>query len=59
MWSLRILIIWMEKGFLSGTTSRSKMVFSKALWKRKEIKSARQDDSREWITVVVTQMGAL
>jgi hypothetical protein len=43
-----------EKGFLIGTTSRSKRVFSRAIWERKEVTSAIQDDSREWITVVTT-----
>jgi hypothetical protein len=43
-----------EKGFLVGTTSRSKRVFSKVLWKRKEMTSALQDGSRECITVVAT-----
>jgi hypothetical protein len=43
-----------EKGFLIGTTSRSKRIFSRALWERKEVTSAIQDGSREWITVVAT-----
>jgi hypothetical protein len=43
-----------EKGFLIGTTSRSKRVFSRALWERKEVTSAIQDGSREWVTVVAT-----
>jgi hypothetical protein len=36
-----------EKGFLIGTTSCSKRVFSEALWERKEMTSALQDGSRE------------
>jgi hypothetical protein len=43
-----------KKGFLIGTTSCSKRVFSRALWERKEVTSAIQDGSREWITVVAT-----
>ncbi|RMZ66343.1 pogo transposable [Pyrenophora seminiperda CCB06] len=41
-----------EKGFLIGITSRSKRVFSKQLWERKEVREALQDGSREWITIL-------
>jgi hypothetical protein len=41
-----------EKGFLIGITGRSKRVFSKALWARKEVTAALQDGSKEWITVL-------
>jgi hypothetical protein len=41
-----------EKGFLVGITTRSKRVFSKQLWERKEVTEALQDGSREWITLL-------
>jgi hypothetical protein len=40
-----------EKGFLIGITSRSKRVFSRRMWEKKEVTAAVQDGSREWITV--------
>jgi hypothetical protein len=41
-----------EKGFLIGITGRSKRVFSRKMWERKEVRVAIQDGSREWITVL-------
>jgi hypothetical protein len=41
-----------EKGFLVGVTGRSKRVFSKGQWERKEVKDTLQDGSREWITLL-------
>jgi hypothetical protein len=41
-----------EKGFMIGVIGRSKRVFSKQLWESKEITSAIQDGSRDWVTVV-------
>jgi hypothetical protein len=41
-----------EKGFLIGITGRSKRIFSRKMWERKEVRAAIQDGSREWITVL-------
>lgn len=41
-----------EKGFLIGVLSRSKRVFSRELWEKKEVTAALQDGSREWITLL-------
>ena len=41
-----------EKGFLIGITSRSKRVFSRRMWEKKEIRASLQDGSREWITLL-------
>ncbi len=41
-----------EKGFFTGITTRSKRVFSKAVWQSKERTAAIQDGSREWITLI-------
>jgi hypothetical protein len=41
-----------EKGFLIGTTGRSKRIFSRRIWERKEVGAAIQDGSREWSTVL-------
>jgi hypothetical protein len=40
-----------EKGFLTGITGRSRRVFSRKMWERKEVRAAIQDGSRECITV--------
>jgi hypothetical protein len=41
-----------EKGCLIGITGRSKRVFSRKMWERKEVRAAIQDGSREWITLL-------
>jgi hypothetical protein len=46
-----------EKGFFVGITSRSKRVFSKASYSRKEVTSALQDGNREWITLLACICG--
>jgi hypothetical protein len=43
-----------EKGFMMGITGRSKRVFSKRQWERKEVRDTLQDGSREWITLLAT-----
>jgi hypothetical protein len=39
-----------EKGFFVGITTRSKRVFTKAIWASKERTPAVQDGNREWVT---------
>jgi hypothetical protein len=41
-----------EKGFFVGITTRSKRVFSKAIWQAKLRTAAIQDGNREWITLL-------
>ena len=41
-----------EKGFLIGIIGRSKRVFSRRIWEKKEVRAALQDGSREWITLM-------
>ena len=41
-----------EKGFIIGVTGRSKRVFSRQMWERKEVQASLQDGSREWITLL-------
>jgi hypothetical protein len=41
-----------EKGFFVGITTRSKRVFSKAVWQAKLRTAAIQDGNREWITLL-------
>ena len=36
-----------EKGFLIGITGRSKRVFSKKMWDKKEVTTSLQDGLRE------------
>jgi hypothetical protein len=46
-----------EKGCLIGITTRSKRVFSKALWQAKQVTAALQDGNREWITMIACICG--
>lgn len=41
-----------EKGFMIGVIGRSKRVFSRGQWVKKEVKAFRQDGLREWMTVI-------
>lgn len=41
-----------EKGFMIGITGRSKRVFSRRMWEKKEVRATLQDASREWITLL-------
>jgi hypothetical protein len=41
-----------EKGFLIGITGRSKRVFSRRMWEKREVQESLQDGSREWITIL-------
>ena len=41
-----------KKGFLISITSRSKRIFSRYIWQRKEVRATIQDSSREWITLL-------
>ena len=41
-----------KKGFLVSITGRSKRVFSRRMWEKKEVTAALQDGSREWITLI-------
>jgi hypothetical protein len=41
-----------EKGFLMGLTGRSKRVFSKRMWTKKEVRASLQDGSREFLTLM-------
>jgi hypothetical protein len=46
-----------EKGFRLGRTTKAKRVFPKDLKAPEKLLTARQDGSREWITVVATICG--
>jgi hypothetical protein len=41
-----------KKGFMIGELSKSKHVFLKQLWESKEMISALQDGSRDWVTII-------
>jgi hypothetical protein len=47
-----------EKGFMIGITGRSKRVFSRRQWEKREVRESLQDGSREWITVVAAVSAA-
>jgi hypothetical protein len=41
-----------EKGFLIGLIGRSKRIFSRRMWEKKEVRASLQDGSREFLTVL-------
>ena len=41
-----------EKGFLIGSIGRSKRIFSRRMWEKKEVRAPLQDGNRAWITVL-------
>jgi hypothetical protein len=41
-----------EKGFLLGVVGRSKRIFSKRQWDKREVRAALQDGSREFLTLL-------
>ncbi|KAI1674800.1 DDE-1 multi-domain protein [Pyrenophora tritici-repentis] len=41
-----------EKGFLIGLVGRSKRIFSRRQWEKKEVRASLQDGSREFLTVL-------
>jgi len=41
-----------EKGCLIGIVGRSKRVFSRRMWEKKEVRASLQDGSHEWITIL-------
>jgi hypothetical protein len=41
-----------EKGFMIGVLGRSKRVFSRHEWEKKEVTPSLQDGSREWLTTL-------
>jgi hypothetical protein len=43
-----------EKGFLIGILGRSKRLFSRGMWERKEVTAALQDGEREFVTCLAT-----
>jgi hypothetical protein len=43
-----------EKGFLISHLQKVKRIFQKALMKKQKLLGARQDGSREWITLLAT-----
>jgi hypothetical protein len=43
-----------EKGFLVGVTGRTKRIFSKQMWDKKEVRLSLQDGSREFLTLLAS-----
>jgi hypothetical protein len=43
-----------EKGFMIGIVGRSKRIFDKRMWEKKEVTAAMQDGEREFITCLAT-----
>jgi hypothetical protein len=46
-----------EKGFMIGTTSRTKHVFSRRMWEKKEVRETLQDGNRAWVTLLACVCG--
>lgn len=43
-----------EKGFILGILGRSKRIFDKRMWEKKEVTAALQDGEREWVSCLAT-----
>ena len=43
-----------EKGFAIGVLGKSKRVFSRRQYEKREVRQARQDGSREWVSLLAT-----
>jgi hypothetical protein len=41
-----------EKGFLIGIVGRSKRIFSKRMWNKKEVQASLRDGSRKFLTLL-------
>ena len=41
-----------EKGFIIGVIGRSKRIFDKALYERRQNKQSTHDGNREWVSVL-------
>ncbi|KAF2621272.1 hypothetical protein BU25DRAFT_404636 [Macroventuria anomochaeta] len=46
-----------EKGFMIGVTTRTKHVFSRRMWEKKEVTATTQDGNRAWVTLVACVCG--
>ena len=46
-----------EKGFMIGVTSRTKHVFSRRMWEKKEVKASIQDGNHAWVTLIACVCG--
>ena len=46
-----------EKGFMIGITSRTKHVFSRRMWEKKEVTASLQDGNRAWVTLIACVCG--
>jgi hypothetical protein len=46
-----------EKGFMIGTTTRTKHVFSRRMWEKKEVRETLQDGNRAWVTLLACVCG--
>jgi hypothetical protein len=46
-----------EKGFMIGVTSRTKHVFSRRMWEKKEVTASLQDGNRAWVTLIACVCG--
>ena len=41
-----------EKGFMMRVTTRTKHVFSRRMWEKKEVRASLQDGNRAWVTLL-------
>ena len=46
-----------EKGFMIGVTGRTKHVFSRRMWDKREVKATTQDGNRAWVTLLACICG--
>jgi hypothetical protein len=46
-----------EKGFMIGVTARTKHVFSRRMWEKREVRATLQDGNRSWMTLLACVCG--
>ena len=46
-----------EKGFMIRVTTRTKHVFSRRMWEKKEVRALMQDGNRAWVTLIACVCG--
>ncbi|PSN67525.1 hypothetical protein BS50DRAFT_610598 [Corynespora cassiicola Philippines] len=46
-----------EKGFMIGVTLRTKHVFSRRMWEKKEVKASLREGNRAWVTLIACVCG--
>ncbi|KAF2628454.1 hypothetical protein BU25DRAFT_410013 [Macroventuria anomochaeta] len=46
-----------EKGFMIGITARTKHIFSRRMWEKKEVRASLRDGNCNWISLIACVCG--